>query len=1086
VTTEYSLDGDSWAVIAPPVPETEYGPNGVTKVGLFVKHDNGGTPADVSFDSFRVDAESCGETGDTTAPRTTHELDPAEPDGDGGWYTSPVEVTLNATDNDGGSGVETTEYRFAGDEEWTAYTEPFTVDDEGEHTIEYRSTDAEGNTESTRSVEFRIDATDPTTTAELNGEAPESQYDGPVEVDLNATDDGSGVRATQIRIDGGEWQPYVEEETILNSAADLEQWEQAGPGGLNWVDEDGGFARTFGGLGMPWYPKEYGDFSLKLQWRDSSTGTNGNAGIFARFPHPVEAVSRPAEERYPCQVGSATSSPAWVAIYCGHEIQINDHQGDTQKTGSIYNFSPNNAEQAQIQPRGTWVDYELRVVGQQYTIIRNGEVIKEFLNEPGIESSRQGDPPTDDRQFTSGYIGLQNHGNPDVIDYRNVRVLPLDDGSVRGPVTVEGDGEHTVEFRSTDVAGNEEDVKSVTFTIGDVAADGTPPVTTHELDQDGPLDPVAVTLSATDPDEPGGGGGEPETHDVNALPAAWDPDTLEIATGDVVRWNFPAATAGAPHDVWVIEPGEAPNSDGREVTSGFKFPGDPPVSETFDEAGTWTWVCKVHSHREATGWEGMVGTAEVTGDGGEGVPGSGVDFTEYRVDGAEDWTRSENTEDEDPFDTTFTVSEPGEHTVEYRSTDNAGNQEDTKSVEFSIAEDEPGAPTVEAFADPSTGAAPLRVQFSAAGLDPDGGELVYDWDFGDGGGAVGQSPVHTYREPATYEAIVTVTDEEGKTASAFVEVVATEQGNQAPVIQAARVDPASGEAPLDVVFSAQATDPDGDDEDLLYLWDFDDGGAAAIGPVAEYSYMRPRTYVATLTVTDGEGAFDTEQIQVVVRNPPGNRPPTIRAVTAAPRSGTAPLTVNFGGAVTDPDGDTYSTVWDFGDGQRAGVANIAHTYRTPGTYTATLTATDRFGAKSTATVQVTISEASRSSGSGVNAPEGGVQGETRSRPSIKAPKRLKLRRAIRRGLRLRVSCEETCRARSVLRISGDRIGASKRMRIRAGTSRTVKVRLDRKVRRNLLAAMRQAGLRRVRVTATTTIRAGGLTRSYPVRLSLRR
>ena len=80
---------------------------------------------------------------------------------------------------------------------------------------------------------------------------------------------------------------------------------------------------------MPWYPvKEYGDFSLKLQWRDSSTGTNGNSGIFARFPHPDEAVARPAAQRYPCQVGSATSQPAWVAIYCGHEIQINDHQGD--------------------------------------------------------------------------------------------------------------------------------------------------------------------------------------------------------------------------------------------------------------------------------------------------------------------------------------------------------------------------------------------------------------------------------------------------------------------------------------------------------------------------------------------------------------------------------------------------------------------------------------------------------------------------------------------------------------------------------------------------------------------------------------
>src|SRR5690606_6909059 len=103
-------------------------------------------------------------------------------------------------------------------------------------------------------------------------------YDGPVEVDLDATDgDGSGVKLTEIRVDGGEWQPYVEEETILNSAEDLEKWAQAGPGGLTWVDQEGGFARTSGGLGMPWYPvKEYGDFSLKLQWRDSSSGNAGN------------------------------------------------------------------------------------------------------------------------------------------------------------------------------------------------------------------------------------------------------------------------------------------------------------------------------------------------------------------------------------------------------------------------------------------------------------------------------------------------------------------------------------------------------------------------------------------------------------------------------------------------------------------------------------------------------------------------------------------------------------------------------------------------------------------------------------------
>ena len=52
------------------------------------------------------------------------------------------------------------------------------------------------------------------------------------------------MKATEIRVDGGEWKPYVEEETILNSAADLAKWAQAGPGGLTWNTADGGFART--------------------------------------------------------------------------------------------------------------------------------------------------------------------------------------------------------------------------------------------------------------------------------------------------------------------------------------------------------------------------------------------------------------------------------------------------------------------------------------------------------------------------------------------------------------------------------------------------------------------------------------------------------------------------------------------------------------------------------------------------------------------------------------------------------------------------------------------------------------------------
>ena len=238
------------------------------------------------------------------------------------------------------------------------------------------------------------------------------------------------------------------------------------------MDEEGGFARTVGGLGMPWYPvRAFGDFSLKMQWRDSSVAGAGNSGVFVRFPDPrIPLADRPTtgpgdwDGQYCGRIGSAATQPAWVAIYCGQEIQINDHQGDTQKTGSIYNFEPVEDPDHMGQPKGTWVDYEIRVEGQQYTILRNGQVLNEFDNSIPQDSSRGGDPPTHARQFSSGYIGLQNHGGPDVIDFRNVSVLPLDDGTVEGPIVIDGAGA-TVEFRSTDAAGNVEETQEIT--VGD-------------------------------------------------------------------------------------------------------------------------------------------------------------------------------------------------------------------------------------------------------------------------------------------------------------------------------------------------------------------------------------------------------------------------------------------------------------------------------------------------------------------------------------------------------------------------------------------------------------------------------------------
>nr|WP_221381696.1 ThuA domain-containing protein [Actinoplanes polyasparticus] len=204
----------------------------------------------------------------------------------------------------------------------------------------------------------------------------------------------------------------------------LQDWAQA-PTGQFTIQPDGSL-RPSGGLGMLYYTKPFKDFSVTMQFRDVAPGTGrANTGVFTRFPDPrIPLDQRP--EGSCGTVGSARTSQAWVAIYCGHEIQIYDGEtGETQKTGSIYNFDPNPLSAAGATAKNVWNFYEIRVVGQHYTIIRNGTVINEFDNTPGKQSSRAGDPPTDLRQFTEGLIGLQNHGDNDIAEFRDIRVRAL-------------------------------------------------------------------------------------------------------------------------------------------------------------------------------------------------------------------------------------------------------------------------------------------------------------------------------------------------------------------------------------------------------------------------------------------------------------------------------------------------------------------------------------------------------------------------------------------------------------------------------------------------------------------------------------
>jgi PKD repeat protein len=77
---------------------------------------------------------------------------------------------------------------------------------------------------------------------------------------------------------------------------------------------------------------------------------------------------------------------------------------------------------------------------------------------------------------------------------------------------------------------------------------------------------------------------------------------------------------------------------------------------------------------------------------------------------------------------------------------------------------------------------------------------------------------------------------------------------------------------------------------------------------------------------------------------------------ASPTSGIEPLSVQFTGIADDPQGGDLALEWDFGDGTSSGELSPEHTYEIPGTYTATLTATDGDGETGSASVEIDVTE----------------------------------------------------------------------------------------------------------------------------------
>ena len=190
------------------------------------------------------------------------------------------------------------------------------------------------------------------------------------------------------------------------------------------------------------------------------------------------------------------------------------------------------------------------------------------------------------------------------------------------------------------------------------------------------------------------------------------------------------------------------------------------------------------------------------------------------------------------------------------------------------------------------------------------------------------------------------------------EQTALEQENKSPTASCS-ANPMSGTEPLIVYFTGSGSDTDGNI--VSYYWNFGDGETSS-SQSSYHTYESSGTYTVTLTVTDDDGATDSDTIAITVKE---NMPP--EETNILPVAGFSysyasgyDYALKFLDGSHDPDGYIVARTFDFGDGTTGSgtpaPAQIIHEYSGVGIYTVTLTVEDNDGGLHQKTVTIEITE----------------------------------------------------------------------------------------------------------------------------------
>jgi PKD repeat protein len=342
--------------------------------------------------------------------------------------------------------------------------------------------------------------------------------------------------------------------------------------------------------------------------------------------------------------------------------------------------------------------------------------------------------------------------------------------------------------------------------------------------------------------------------DVNAdgyadvIVGAWSYDNDQADEGSVFVYHGSATSLSTSAD-WIVESNQASSNFGGSVSTAGDMNGDgygdvimgahnfTNGQSTEGGAFAYTGTAFVSVAASATPTSGTAPLTVSFSGSATTINASIVKYEwDFESDGVYDFKGNS-------ANVLFTYNKAGSYVARLRATDNLAVK-GTAVVSITVS---PPAATVTATASAvsTSGTAPFNVSFTGTGS---GGTIVsYEWDFdGDGvydwASATTGSTSYIYTAPGPYIAKLRVTSDTGVSVTATVTITVS-AGSNPPTVSLVAV-PSSGTLPLDVTFTATASD---NGSIASYDWDFEGDGAFDRQTTASSSVSHTYTSVGVFT-----------------------------------------------------------------------------------------------------------------------------------------------------------------------------------------------------------------------------------------------